>query len=93
VATNTTVLLQGLREYDQSLKRHVADVRTEYLSLEERWQAFSAVYQGTAADQFRAHWERTASAFRNYIDQTQKIEKILEQRIEFLSQADQQGKL
>lgn len=93
MATNTTVLLTGLREYDASLKRHTAQLRTEYESLEGRWRAFSTVYEGAAADQFRAHWERTASAFREYIDRTQKIEKILEERIGFLNQANQQGSL
>jgi len=46
------------------------------------------VYEGTAADEFRAGWMRTAQRFQEYIDQTQKIKTFLEKGIEDLSEVD-----
>jgi uncharacterized protein YukE len=85
---DTRVLLAGLREYHASLTRHVTELRAEFDVLQTRWQAFSAVYEGDAADQFRAGWIRTVSRFQEYITRTQRIAAILEERIERLEEAN-----
>jgi len=81
---DTKVLLAGLEKYHESLNRHLADLTAEYQQLEGSWRRFSSVYQGTAADQFRANWMRTVTNFQEYITQTGKISKMLEDRIEKL---------
>ena len=85
---DSRILLAGLREYHVSLERHLAQLRTEFDSLQNRWYAFSTVYEGDAADQFRAGWLRTVSRFQEYINQTQQISSILEKRIERLEEAN-----
>ncbi len=54
----------------------------------ERWRAFSAVYEGDAADQFRAGWQRSTAMFKDYVNQTQRIAKILEERIASLRETN-----
>jgi uncharacterized protein YukE len=56
--------------------------------MEASWHRFSAVYQGDAADQFRAHWQRTVDRFHEYIQRTESISTVLEERIEHLRQVN-----
>lgn len=81
MVVNTAVLLAGLEEYHKRLTLHAQQLEQEYQQLERRWLAFNAVYEGNAADQFRAGWRRTADGFRTYVDQSQHISKVLEERI------------
>jgi len=78
-----------LEEYLASLRRHLIEMRTEFDRLENRWYAFSGVYEGDAADQFRAHWLRTVDRFREYQDRNAAIAVVLEERIEALRRANQ----
>lgn len=85
---DSRILLAGLREYHASLERHLTQLRAEFDSLQNRWYAFSAVYEGDSAEQFRSGWLRTSSRFQEYINQTQKISSILEERIERLEEVN-----
>jgi len=87
---DSKVLLNGLIEYRASLERHLNQLRSEYQQVEQRWHIFSAVYEGDAADQFKAGWMRTASRFNEYIERTDAIARILDERIAFLSEANKQ---
>ncbi len=82
------VLLTGLTDYQNSLGYHLNQVRDEFQQLESRWNALNVVYEGTAADEFRSFWLVTISNFNNYIDQTQQISSILQDRIDALNEAD-----
>ena len=85
------VLLTNLREYQRVLQNQVRRMREEYIELEKRWGNFSAVYEGAAADQFRAGWIQTVRHFNDYMDVTERILVILESKItelEKLAQAD-----
>ena len=88
MAANTKILLAGLEEYHQSLQRHLSQVKQDFHQLDGRWRALSAVYEGDAADQFRAGWGRTTSMFNDYVNQTQRIAMILEERIASLREAN-----
>jgi uncharacterized protein YukE len=88
MAANATVLLAGLEEYHKRLTRHIAQMEQEYQQLERRWQSFSAVYEGNAAEQFRAGWRRTAEGFRGYVDEGRGILRVLDERIDSLRQVD-----
>lgn len=87
---DTRVLLDGLVKYHKHLHLHLLQLQQEYQQLEVRWKAFRDVYDGDAANQFKPGWERTVRGFQVYIDQTQQIIKILEDRIDFLGKANQQ---
>lgn len=85
---DTTRLLNGLEEYHRRLEQHISQMEQEYQNLDKRWQAFSAVYEGNAAEQFRAGWRKTGEGFRVYIEQGRRIMRILEGRIASLRQAN-----
>lgn len=93
MATDTTRLLRGLEDYHASLVKHLTSLQAEYNQLDRRWRAFSAVYEGTAAREFHAHWERTRRMFEEYMQATQKIQHILDERIEALRRLDSAGGL
>lgn len=77
-------------EYRSSLESHLSQLRDEYQQLEHRWHSFSSVYEGNAADQFKDGWARTTSRFREYIDRSSSIIRILDERIQYLQDADRQ---
>jgi uncharacterized protein YukE len=88
LATDARVLLRGLEEYYGALARHSIYLKLEYNHLNARWQQFSSIYEGEAADQFRAGWSRTHQNFIEYMEQTERISKVLEERIEALREAE-----
>lgn len=85
---NSTILLRLLEDYSRVLERHSDSLKIEFNSLDSRWQQFSGVYEGEAAEQFRAGWIRTTHNFEEYIEQTERIHLLLEERIEALREAD-----
>ena len=87
---DSRLLLQGLQDYHQLLERHVIELQAEYDSLLRIWSAFSSVYEGDAADQFKAGWMRTDLNFKDYINATRKISMMLEDRIEALRDANRE---
>lgn len=88
MAVDTRVLLAGLEEYSRTLEAHSSRLRVEFDHLDGRWRAFSSVYAGEAADQFRAGWARTAQNFQEYLHQTERIQGVLRERIEALREAN-----
>lgn len=93
MAADSALLLRGLEEYRSSLDVHLQTVTHEYEQLDTRWQAFSSVYEGDAAQQFRSHWLCTRQRFEDYITATQKISKLLDERIEALRRVNREGDL
>lgn len=85
---DSTILLRGLEEYSRVLEYHSSMLKIEFDHLDSRWQQFSSVYEGEAADQFRAGWLRTTQNFQEYIEQTERIQLLLRERIEALRDAD-----
>lgn len=85
---DTTILLTGLEEYHRRLELHMSQMEQEYRDLDKRWQAFSRVYEGNAAEQFRTGWRRTGEGFSVYVEQSRNIMRILEERIDSLRAAN-----
>lgn len=85
---DSRALYNGLTNYHDALEMHVKNLASEYQEVENMWHRFSAVYEGDAADQFRANWMRTVSTFQEYITQTEQISRLLEERITALGEAD-----
>jgi WXG100 family type VII secretion target len=80
--------LKGLEDYAGVLDRHSSMLNIQFNDLDSHWRTFSSVYEGEAADQFRAGWERTTQNFQEYIQQTERIRGLLRERIEALREAD-----
>jgi uncharacterized protein (DUF885 family) len=85
---DTRILLTGLEEYHRILGSHLSKLTTEFQHLDTTWRQFSNVYEGDSADQFREGWVRTTQRFQEYIEQTQKISALLDERIENLRAAN-----
>jgi uncharacterized protein YukE len=77
-----------LEEYSRVLEHHSSLLNVEFSNLDSHWQHFSSVYGGEAAEQFRAGWMRTTQNFREYIEQTERIRRLLVERIDALREAD-----
>lgn len=88
MAVNTAVLLAGLEEYHKQLTKHISQMEQEYQQLERQWLAFSRVYEGNAAEQFRSGWKRTTDGFRVYVDEGRSISKVLQERIDSLREVN-----
>ena len=85
---DSRILLAGLEEYRRTLDTHLSKLKSEYQNLDNTWRRFSSVYEGDAADQFRAGWQRTTQRFQEYIDHTHKISIMLDERISALRDAN-----
>ena len=83
-ATDTIVLLKGLKEYYNSLEKHLQQLRSKYQQLEVSWRGFNTVAKGDYADQFRSGWLRTEARFRDYIQQSEQIKVLLKECIQTL---------
>ncbi len=88
MAIDMRVLLKGLEEYSRVLEKHSSLLKLEYNDLDTQWRKLSSVYEGDAADQFRAGWIRTSQNFQDYMRETERIRRILEERIEALREAN-----
>lgn len=88
--TNSRLLLAGLLNYRDSLGKHIDQLTSEYQQLEERWRAFNSVSEGDYADQFRAGWMQTEARFKTYINQSQKIKALLNERVSALEDLNRQ---
>ncbi len=88
MAIDSRSLLSGLEEYSRVLERHSVMLKIEFRNVDSHWAQFSGVYEGDAADQFRAGWLRTTLNFQEYISQTDRIKALLEERIEALREAN-----
>jgi uncharacterized protein YukE len=88
LAIDSRLLLSGLEEYSRVLDRHSVYLKMEFGNVDNHWAQFSSVYEGEAADQFRAGWLRSTQNFQEYITQTDRIRMLLEERIEALREAN-----
>lgn len=84
-------LLRGLVQYQQSLEVHLNRLKSEYEQLQRCWKAFNAASEGNYAEQFRAGRIKTDARFQSYINQSQKINSFLEERIQFIIEFNETG--
>jgi hypothetical protein len=81
-------LAAGLEEYRQTVERHVLRLRDEFDEVGRYWLALAECYAGSAADEFRPVWEGTRERFREYVEHTTAIVRVLGERIDSLREAD-----
>lgn len=84
-----STLLNGLREYRDTLTKHVTQLREGYEIVAREWTAFEHIYEGDAAYEFKDLWMRTGENFQEYMERSQRIIKMLDERIIFLQAANQ----
>lgn len=87
--SDTKILLQGLNNYHKSLNEHIDQLRKNFQTLESRWRDFNSVSEGHYAEQFKTGWLKTEAQFKQYIKRTEKIAKILDERINDLKLLNQ----
>lgn len=88
---NSRLLLAALEDYEQALGRQLLTLRDELEPLRRSWAAFSAVYEGTAAEHFRLGWLRTERMLEEYLLTAGRLQPVLRERLEALRAADQPG--
>lgn len=86
---DSRILLTGLEEYRRVLEIHLSRLTEEYQHLDSIWRQFNVEAEGDYADQFREGWMRTTQRFQEYIEQTRKINVVLNERIEHLRRLNQ----
>jgi uncharacterized protein YukE len=90
---NSRLLAAALEDYHQALGRQVATLRGELEPLQRSWAALSAVYEGTAADHFRAGWLRTERMIEDYLETAARLQPVLRERLDALHEADRPNEL
>jgi uncharacterized protein YukE len=88
MSTNSHALATALDEYQAALARQVATLRGELEPLQRSWAALSAVYEGTAAEHFRAGWLRTERMLDDYLATAERLRPFLSERLDALRDAD-----
>ena len=93
MATDAAILLRTLQDYYVTLDLHVQKLQQEWTGLDNTYRAFQQEYEGDAAREFHANWLRTKYGFEQYIEGTQPIGKVLNERISALFDAERTGTL
>ena len=86
-------LLAGLVDYRDSVERQVASLRDDFQEVAHTWANLDECFAGNAADEFRPIWEGTSQGFREYIEHTTAILRVLSERIEYLRDFEKSGRL
>ncbi|MGD1957390.1 MAG: hypothetical protein ACFB2Y_00960 [Fulvivirga sp.] len=84
MAINVDKLREGLEQYHDSSKRHLDLLKNDFEVLSNFYHQLAAEYEGQAADQFKASWDRTSTWFESYIELGQQLTKTLKERVEKL---------
>ena len=56
--------------------------------MQRSWGALSAVYEGSAAEHFRAGWLRTERMLQDYLATTDRLQPVLRERLDALRETD-----
>ena len=91
--TAATRLIGKLVEYDRALDIHLGGLQEEFQDLERAWHGLSDVYQGAAAEEFRAAFLAATTRMRQYEHETRHLQNVLRRQIEFLRAFDRPGSI
>ena len=81
---NVDLLREGLTNYKGSLEQHLVQLNGDFEVLMNTYAQFANEYEGTAAEEFKMHWEMTAQWFTEYISISESLARTLEERIRFI---------
>lgn len=88
-----TRLLRALQSYAAELDKHNARVSAAFTQLERSRSRLNTYYEGAGAKDFKAHFARTERGLHEYVNGTRAIKKVLQERIDRLTEADRPGGL
>lgn len=86
MAVNIDQLRDGLNAYERSLSLHRTQLQTDFHELQAYFVRLNTVYDGQAATIFKEAWMRTAEWFEAYLEETQQLSTLLQERIQALNQ-------
>jgi hypothetical protein len=86
---NVEKLVQGLEDYNASIDHHLAQLLSDFNSLQEFFHHLASQYDGQAAEQFKMSWGHTAEWFEQYLSESKALSKFLEQRVTALKEQNQ----
>jgi hypothetical protein len=77
---NPGELAHAIDEYQNALSCHLVSAREYFDNVDRAWVGLSYCYAGQGADEFRPAWEETVRRFREYLDQSAQLAKLLEEK-------------
>ena len=80
MAINVDKLREGLEQYHDSSTKHLNLLKNDFEVLMDFYKRFSTEYEGQAAEQFKASWDRTSKWFESYIKLSLQLTKTLQER-------------
>ena len=82
------VLIAGLDAYRMAVDHQVDTVRDGFLEVERAWRLLDECFRGDAADEFRPIWLQTERRFREYVERTTVLTRVLGVSIDDLRRAN-----
>lgn len=80
--------LNGLYEYRESLEKCLEHLHEAHENIVREWVAFERLYEGDAAREFKDLWRRATTNFEEYLERSQDMMSLLDERITFLQTAN-----
>lgn len=81
MATNESILIAGLRNYHECLRRQTGAIDGAHAALKERFRHLWNVYEGRNAERFQAHWRKTSASIDACLETSRRLDRFLEERI------------
>jgi len=86
---DATLLGQQLTTFNDAVQRHLQLVSDEFRHLQDSWVDLRESYEGTGADRFEDVWNGTAKRFDDYLQQSEALRTVLQERLAALQSFDQ----
>ena len=87
--TDATLLGQHLGQFDEAVRRHLQLVSDEFKHLQQSWDELRECYEGTGADRFEAVWTGTSRRFEEYLERSEALRVVLQERLAALQRFDE----
>lgn len=81
MSVNVDKLKDGLSNYNDSLKKHLEQLQTNFTTLQSCYIRFTSVYGGRKAEELKFVWQEKIHWFESYITKLTLLSKLLEERI------------
>jgi hypothetical protein len=87
--TDATLLAQHLDRFDEAIRRHLQLLSDEFRRLEHSWDELRDCYEGAGADRFEAVWTGTSRRFEDYLQRSEALRAVLQERLAALQRYDE----
>ena len=84
--TNVDKLREGLTNYLEALRQHLAAVQDQSEETEASFQQLMNVQEGAAAETYQSKWQPASAWVQDYVSETTQLAALLEERIQELEQ-------